>query len=161
MKTRYDALVRECAAILRDPPPTAEPPRYPTGTERLGEEWRKIWWGNRMYTIRALDSAARLGFTRLLGGKEEYGRLAKRILLDCAKWDPRGSTGYDYNDEAGMPYAYYFSRTYTFVHELLSEEDREACRRVLRHENWKFPAGEQGGGPAVGGDEFGLRHNLQ
>ncbi len=30
-----------------------------------------------------------------------------------------------------MPYAYYFSRTYTFVHDLLSDEEREMCRRVM------------------------------
>ncbi len=52
--------------------------------------------------------------------------------MDCARWDPQGATGYRYNDEAGMPYAYYFARTYTFVHELLSEEEREKCRQVMR-----------------------------
>ena len=36
---------------------------------RNSEQWREIWWGNRTYTIRALDSAATLAFTRLLGGK--------------------------------------------------------------------------------------------
>ena len=90
--------------------------------KRGSPEWKKLWWGNRTYTIAALDGAATLAFTRLLGGKEEYGQLAKRILLDCAEWDPQGATGYRYNDEAGMPYAYYFSRTYTFVHDLLTEE---------------------------------------
>ncbi|MBN2476877.1 MAG: DUF4962 domain-containing protein [Pirellulales bacterium] len=132
MRDRYDRLVAECERLLENPPPTAEPPRYPPGMVRLSEEWRKIWWGNRTYTIAALNGAATLGFTRLLGGKEEYGQLARRILLDCAKWDPRGATGYRYNDEAGMPYAYYFSRTYSFVHDLLSEQQRETCRRVMQ-----------------------------
>ena len=84
-----------------------------------------------MYTIAALDGAATLGFTRLLGGKEEYGQLAKRILLDCAAWDPHGATGYRYNDEAGMPYAYYFSRAYTYLYDLLSDEERQRCRDVM------------------------------
>ena len=132
LKDQFDALVRQSEELLRSPPPTAEPPEYPPDTEKLGEEWREIWWGNRMYTIRALNGAATLAFTRLLGGKEEYALLAKRILLDCSRWDPRGSTGYDYNDEAGMPYAYYFSRTYTFLHDHLTEEEREACRRVMK-----------------------------
>lgn len=132
MKDRFEALVAQCEKLLKNPPPTAEPKKYPATMARGGQEWKSLWWGNRMYTIRALDSAATLAFTRLLGGKEEYGQLAKRILLDCARWDPKGATGYRYNDEAGMPYAYYFSRTYTFVRDLLNEKEREACRRVMK-----------------------------
>jgi len=132
MKAEYAALVKSSERILARPPATAEPPKYPEGTIRNSDPWRKIWWGNRTYTIRALNSAATLAFTRLLGGKEKYGIEAKRILLECAKWDPKGSTGYRYNDEAGMPYNYYFSRTYTFVNDLLSEEEKELCRRVMK-----------------------------
>jgi len=132
MNGRFRELVARCERLMKNPPPTAEPPKYPPSVERKSERWREIWWGNRTYTIAALDGAATLGFTRLLGGKEEYGQLAKRILLDCAQWDPQGATGYRYNDEAGMPYAYYFSRTYTFIHDLLDEEERELCRRVMR-----------------------------
>ena len=131
LRTQYEKLVAACDRLLKTPPPTEEPPKYGS-IKRKSEEWRKIWWGNRTYTISALDAAATLAFTRLLGGKEEYGQLAKRILLDCAKWDPKGATGYRYNDEAGMPYAYYFSRTYTFVNDLLSEEEREVCRNVMK-----------------------------
>ena len=132
MKPQFNALVRQCDRLLASPPPTEEPPKYPPGTITNSDPWREIWWGNRQYTIRALNSAATLAFTRLLGGKEEYGQLAKRILLDCAKWDPHGSTGYRYNDEAGMPYAYYFARTYTFVHDLLDERERKLCQQILK-----------------------------
>jgi hypothetical protein len=132
MKAEYDDLVKSCERILARPPATVEPAKYPEGTIRNSDPWRKIWWGNRTYTIRALNSAATLAFTRLLGGKEEYGIEAKRILLECAKWDPKGSTGYRYNDEAGMPYNYYFSRTYTFVNDLLSEEEKNLCRKVMK-----------------------------
>ena len=131
MKEQYDALVKQCDRILADPPPIAEPPKYPPGMERKSEEWRVMWWGNRTYTIKALNSAATLAFTRLLGGDEKYGREAKRILLACAQWDPKGSTGYRYNDEAGMPYNYYFARTYTFVHDLLTAEEKQLCRNVM------------------------------
>ncbi|MHC4471204.1 MAG: DUF4962 domain-containing protein [Planctomycetota bacterium] len=131
-RKRFQALVAACERLLADPPPTAEPPRYPKGIEWRGEEWRRIWWGNRTYTIRLLDGAATLAITRLLGGKEEYGVLARKLLLAAAEWDPRGSTGYRYNDEAGMPYAYHFSRTYTYLHDLLSEAERARCRDVMR-----------------------------
>ena len=132
MQAQYQELVKQCERLLKDPPPTEEPPMYPPGTVTNSDAWREIWWGNRTYTTRTLNGAATLAFTRLLGGKEEYGQLAKRILLDCAQWDPRGATGYRYNDEAGMPYNYYFVRTYTFVHDLLSEDERETCRRVMK-----------------------------
>ena len=75
--------------MLAKPPPTEEPPKYPQGMVRNSDEWRKVWWGNRVYTIKALDGAATLAFTRLIGGKDEYGQLAKRILMDCAKWEQR------------------------------------------------------------------------
>lgn len=132
MRKQFDDLVAQCEQLLASPPPTAEPAKYPPDVKYGGEPWRKIWWGNRMYTIRALDGAATLAFTRLVGGKEEYGHLAKRILLDCARWDPKGAVGYLYNDEAGMPYNSRFARTYTFVHDLLSEGEREECRRVMK-----------------------------
>jgi len=132
MKVKYDRLVRECERLLKNPPATKEPPKYPKDMVSGSEEWRKVWWGNRTYTIRALDGAATLAFTRLLGGPEKYGAEAKRILLECAKWEPKGSTGYRYNDEAGMPYAYYFSRTYTFVNDLLSEQEKKMCQAVMK-----------------------------
>jgi hypothetical protein len=132
MKEQFKELESRCERLLKKPPPTAEPPTYPPGTVRLSEPWREIWWGNRLYTIAALDGAATLAFTRRLGGKDEYGQLARRILLECARWDPKGATGFRYNDEAGMPYNYYFSRTYTFLHDLLSEEERQLCRRVMK-----------------------------
>lgn len=132
LSEQFRQLDARCQRLLKNPPPTAEPPKYPPGTERLSEAWREIWWGNRMYTIAALDSAATLAFTWRLGGNEQYGQLARRILMDCARWDPKGATGFRYNDEAGMPYNYYFSRTYTFVYDLLSEDERRQCRQVMK-----------------------------
>lgn len=132
MQDAFRQLEARCRRLLKNPPPTAEPPKYPPGTERLSEAWREIWWGNRMYTVAALDSAATLAFTWRLGGDAEFGQLARRILMDCARWDPKGSTGFRYNDEAGMPYNYYFSRTYTFVYDLLSEDERRQCRQVMK-----------------------------
>jgi uncharacterized protein DUF4962/heparinase II/III-like protein len=132
MSKQFKGLVARCEKLLANPPPTAEPKKYPDDMVRGSQQWKKQWWGNRTYTVAALDGAATLAFTRRLGGKEEYGQLARRILLDCAKWDPKGATGYRYNDEAGMPYAYHFSRTYTFVNDLLSEEERQTCRKVMK-----------------------------
>jgi hypothetical protein len=132
LKPLFDKMVEQAERTLKDPPPTEEPPVYPKGMKRGSDPWRKIWWGNRVYVQKSLGTAAELAFTHRLGGKEEYGQLARRILMDCAKWNPKGATGYRYNDEAGMPYNYYFSRTYTFVYDLLTEDEREECRRVMK-----------------------------
>ena len=128
----YGRLADQCETLLAEPPPTDEPPLYPNDIVRGSDTWRGIWWGNRMRVVRALNGAATLAFTHLIGGPEKYGIEAKRILLECARWDPKGSTGFRYNDEAGMPYAYFFSRTYTFVNDLLSEEEKALCREVMR-----------------------------
>ncbi len=132
LKPACDNLIKQCDKLLKKPPSTEEPPTYPQGTVRLSEEWRTIWWGNRDRVCTVLDNAALLAFTRLITGKEEYGQLAKRLLLAAAEWEPKGATGYLYNDEAGMPFAYYFSRTYTFVNDLLTDEERAKCRQVMR-----------------------------
>ncbi len=132
LKDIHGRLVDQCEAILADPPPTDEPPLYPEGIVRGSDPWREIWWGNRMRVVRALNGAATLAFTRLIGGPEEYGHEAKRILLECARWDPKGSASFRYNDEAGMPYAYFFSRAYTYVNDLLTDREKELCRKVMK-----------------------------
>ncbi|MBT5532112.1 DUF4962 domain-containing protein [Candidatus Poribacteria bacterium] len=132
LRATYDRLVRTCEKLLVEPPPTEEPAKYPDGMERGSDPWREIWWGNRRYTTALLNAAATLAFTRLLNGNDAYGDLAKRLLMAAAEWDPTGATGYRYNDEAGMPYNYYFSRTYTFLHDALTEAERAKCREVMK-----------------------------
>lgn len=127
-----EELTRQCDALLADPPPTAEPPKYPDGVKRPSPEWVKMWWGNRLYVLKTLDGAATLGYGYRITGNRKYGQLAKKILMECAKWDPEGSTGRRYNDEAGMPYLSRFSRAYSYVWDLLSEAERGECRSVIR-----------------------------
>ncbi|MEP0844127.1 MAG: DUF4962 domain-containing protein [Phycisphaerae bacterium] len=127
----YQALVRQCEQLLKKPPPTAEPKKYEPDMVRGSDPWRERWWGNRVYTMEVLDSAATLAFVRRLNDNEACGQLARRLLMEAARWDPKGATGFRYNDEAGMPYASRFSRTYTLLYDLLTEEERETCRRIM------------------------------
>ncbi|HOX39189.1 MAG TPA: DUF4962 domain-containing protein [Candidatus Brocadiia bacterium] len=131
LKPVYDSLAEQSEKIIAKPPDVSEPPLYPQGTIPKSEEWKAIWWGNRLRTIAVLNGAATLGFTWQIDGNEEFGRAGKELLLAAAKWDPRGATGYRYNDEAGMPGAYYMARAYTFLHPLLSEEERALVRTSL------------------------------
>ena len=70
MKPQYDELVKECEKLMAKPPATEEPPTYPKDMVRASDAWREMWWGNRTYTIRALNGAATLAFTRLLGDRK-------------------------------------------------------------------------------------------
>ncbi|MEE2754589.1 MAG: DUF4962 domain-containing protein, partial [Candidatus Latescibacterota bacterium] len=132
LKTHYDSLVRECEALLAERLSTEEPPLYADNMVRGSDPWREVWWGNRRITQKVLDGAATLAFTWMLNGNEAYAEEAKRILLACAEWDPHGSTGYRYNDEAGMPFNYYFCRTYTYLFAFLSEVERDICRQLMK-----------------------------
>ncbi len=123
---------QRCERLLQRPPSTNEPPLYPPDLPRESDEWMKIWWGNREATIALLDGAATLAFAWRLGAPEHYAQTARAWLLAAAGWDPTGSTGYRYNDEAGMPFVYYFARAYTYVHPWLSEAERARCREVIR-----------------------------
>ncbi len=124
-------LVARCERLVERPPSTSEPPKYPEGCEPRGEEWREIWWGNKVRVDEVVGGAADLGFAWLFTDRGDFGGLAKRILLDAAKWDCFGSTGFIYNDEAGMPFLYHFSRAYTFLNGLLSEPEKALCRAAM------------------------------
>jgi hypothetical protein len=128
----YKERLRKADNLLKKLPSTDEPPKYGREIVKNSDEWRTIWWGNRRLVQRTLGAAAELGFVWQLSKEDKYGQAARRILMECAKWDPKGSTGFRYNDEAGMPYNYFFSRTYTFINELLSESERQKCREVMK-----------------------------
>jgi len=130
LNAEYRELVRRCDTLLNEPPDTTEPPTYQAGRRTPAE--LDIWWGNRLKTINVLENAAMLAFVWNLDGNEKYAELSKKLLMATAEWDPKGATGYRYNDEAGMPYNYHFARTYTFLNAYLSEEEKEKCRSVMK-----------------------------
>lgn len=119
-------------ALLENPPDTTEPPLYPPGMTDRDGEWKKIWWGNRTYTIAVLNGSATLAFAYRLSGDERYGEAARDLLMAFAEWDPDGATNYRYNDEAAMPALYYSSRAYDWVYPLLSEDERAKIINVMR-----------------------------
>lgn len=126
----YNNLVKRCNQLLKNPPNTTEPPLYQNRNAWKNE--LETWWGNRTKTIAVLENAAMLAFVWNLDGNEQYAELAKKLLLAAAEWDPKGATGYRYNDEAGMPFAYHFARTYTFLNAKLTDEEKQRCRDVMK-----------------------------
>jgi hypothetical protein len=132
-RERFNAIVAQCERILKKPPDVSEPFKYLPGERRRLNPgpWRKRWWGNRKKVIAVTDGAATLAFAWLISGEERYAKEARRLILAACAWDPVGATGYRYNDEAGMPFAYYTARTYTWLHDYLADEDREKIREVM------------------------------
>ena len=128
---QWQKLLERANALLANPPDTSEPPKYPEGTEHKGEQWRKIWWGNRVHAINVTDAAATLAFVYRLTGEDNYGAAARDLIMAFCEWDPKGSTNYTYNDEAAMPLLYYPSRAYTWAYDAFSPEDRNRIKEVM------------------------------
>lgn len=128
----WAAALAKADKLLGEKPDMSEPPLYPEGTERLSEPWKEIWWGNRLRTIAVTDGAATLALAWRVTGEEKYAAASKELLMAMAAWDPKGSTQYNYNDEAAMPILYYASRAYDWLHPYLNDDERKAVIDVMR-----------------------------
>ncbi len=128
----WRGVIARAEKLIAEPPDLSEPPKYPEGTQRKGEEWRRIWWGNRVRAIAVADGAASLAFAYRLGGDARYGEAARDLMMALCDWDPKGATNYDYNDEAAMPLLYYPSRAYTWAYDIFSSEQHERIREMMR-----------------------------
>jgi len=67
----------------------------------------------------------------ILTGDERFGQEARRRLTHYMTWDPDGPTSVSNNDEAAMDIAMRCPRTYDQIWDLLSDEERTICQRVL------------------------------
>lgn len=67
----------------------------------------------------------------ILTGDARFAEEAKRRLLHFMSWDPDGPTSVRSNDEAAMDLGKRGPRTYDWIYDTLTEEERELCRRVL------------------------------
>ena len=132
LASQWQQLVDRADALLKNPPDTSEPPLYQKDMERKGEEWKKVWWGNRVRAVKLTDAAATLAFVYRLSGDEQYGQAARALMMAFCEWDPKGSTNYNYNDEAAMPLLYYPSRTYTWAYDVFTDEERDRIRSVMK-----------------------------
>ena len=129
---RWNELRASADKLLSSPPDTSEPPKYPEGTTRLSKEWKKIWWGNRTHGIAVANGAATLAFVYRLTGEQKYGEGARDLMMALCAWDPKGSTQYEYNDEAAMPLLYYPSRAYTWAYDIFTPEERAKIVAMMR-----------------------------
>lgn len=132
LSDRYETLVANADRRLENALDTSEPEEYPEGVTRRSNiaEYRHYRHAARRQAVNVCNGAASLAFVYLLTGDEKYAAEARRLLLAAMDWDPKGATGYRYNDEAGMPAAYFSARAYTWLGDYLSEADKE---KVIAH----------------------------
>ncbi|MGD9495078.1 MAG: DUF4962 domain-containing protein [Armatimonadota bacterium] len=67
----------------------------------------------------------------VLTGDERFGQEARRRLMHFMTWDPEGPTSVSNNDEAAMDLIMRAPRTYDWIWDLLSPDERATCVRVL------------------------------
>ncbi|GLQ55296.1 DUF4962 domain-containing protein [Devosia nitrariae] len=109
-----------------DRPIIAEPKPYPDNV-RVASLWRQMYIDCQevIYAIRHLAIAGRvLGDTRLLDRAREW-------LLAVAAWDTKGPTSRAYNDEAAFRVVVALAWGYDWLHDHLSEAERQSVRVVL------------------------------
>ncbi len=107
--------------------PGPEPQDFPGGVWDV-DHWRLM----NTQTINTMDTLEKAAFAYVVTGEKDIGLKAREWLLEVAKWDPSGPTSAKINDESSMNYIYRFVRAYTWLYDLLSEEDKEICKEVVR-----------------------------
>ena len=70
----------------------------------------------------------------IVTGERKYAEEAKRRLLHFATWDtsPTAPSGLSHNDEAAMDIAMRGPRTFDWIYDTLTDDERERCQEMLR-----------------------------
>jgi len=123
--------------------PTPEPEHMGSARDKDNAELVKYWWPNREQTMRACDEAEVISFVYMLTRDPEYAAAARRWVMHLASWNPDGPTNFAMNCEAAKPLLYRLPRAYDWAWDALSEDDRQAVRKVmLRRVNDAWVSGE-------------------
>ena len=64
-------------------------------------------------------------------GDRKFAEEAKRRLLHFAAWDPDGASSLRHNDEAAMDIAMRGPRTFDWIYDTLTEQERKTCTEFL------------------------------
>ncbi len=105
------------------PEPKELPPSGPERRRARQEVWRTM----RPFTA-GMETCAH---AYILTGDERFGEEAKRRLLHFMTWDLDGLSNVFRFTEPAMDIAWRGPRTYSWIYDLLSEEERELCARIL------------------------------
>ncbi|HLA38971.1 MAG TPA: DUF4962 domain-containing protein, partial [Candidatus Glassbacteria bacterium] len=112
---------------LLELPVMQEPQPFPqTG------EFRYNLWRNYYDQARKLGQTLDfLGFCYLMTGDRKYSDRAREWFTALESWDVNGTSSMSYDDEVAMPILLCVSRAYDWIYDALSDEEREAVRRMI------------------------------
>lgn len=128
----WKTTLAEAEAVLAKPPDISEPPLYPEGIGKGDEEYKRIWWGNRLRAIALTEAAAKSAFVYRMRLDGKYKKLTRDLMMAFVEWDPKGSTQFEYNDEAAMPLLYWPARAYTWGYDCFTTQERQKIIAVMR-----------------------------
>jgi len=125
LRVEMEALTRSCEAYI-DEPLVPEPEDLPPGPDRARA------YARTYRATRALNAgAAACADAFVISGDERFGLEAKRRLLHIVEWDPDGPTSLESNDDPATEIVRIYPRVYDYVYGLLSETERQRCRRCF------------------------------
>ncbi len=122
-----DPVVRSAEAVLGREEPLFEEPRPWDEYEDWRTKYNETWRAMRPYT-RGMEICAR---AYLFTGDERFAAEAKRRLMHFMTWDVDGPSSVYWPTELGMDIAEHAPRTFDWIYETLSEEERAVCLDVL------------------------------
>lgn len=126
IKERFDQQYLE-QPFPEEPKPYGDPdPRKRTSD--MVDAWREAQDTANLVGGIAATSAVLWRIT----GEDVYLKKAKDFLLRAAKWDPQGTTGLSYNDEANFRLLRLLPETYDQIREQLSDEERKLVVEMFR-----------------------------
>ena len=130
LKAEFENLIRRCDKAVQEKRSVAEPCAYEgkRGTPPWTASWRRAY----NHADKVSCNMALTAFGWRMTGNPAYLAESKRLLKGVLSWDPKGPSAMRYNDEAGMPILRYLARTYTFLYDDLTQEERAACVEMLR-----------------------------
>ena len=114
-------------ALAEDAPLFEEPLPWSEYGENQRDVYNDNWRRMRPYT-RGMEICAR---AYLFTGDERFAAEAKRRLMHFMTWDVDGPSSVYWPTELGMDIAEHAPRTFDWIHDTLTEEEREICLEVL------------------------------
>ncbi len=105
-----------------------EPPRLPKGRAARRNKYQEIFRTMRPFT----SGMERCAFAYAVTGDKAAGAEAKRRLMHFMTWDPQGTSGVFHNDEPAMDLAKRGPRSFDWIRELLTDDERKKCVEHFR-----------------------------
>lgn len=143
------ASIRKAADGFIKSGPTPEPEHKGSAREKDNAELVKFWWPNRERSEKVCGEAEAIAFVYLITGEKKYGEAARRWVLHIASWDPKGTTNFGLNCEAGKPLLHRPARAYDWAWDMFTAEDRAKIQAAFRErvlDAWNSGEVQQGVG---------------